>query len=152
MFLTISYMYDRIEFQEVFTKKNGFNFFSLIILILVFIFAGLISCKFKYGILTVGSESMSGTVEVGDVIFFQKYNNEDINIGDIIIYKKGDKNIIHRVVEIGILNDDYIYVTKGDNNQYKDPKYRYKKDIVGIVHHRIKYLGYPSIWIRNLFN
>ena len=145
-------MYDRVEFENVFVKKKEFNVSSIICIIIVIIFAGLISCKFKYGMLTVGSQSMSGTVEVGDVVLFEKYNNQDINIGDIIIFKMGNRNIIHRVTEVIIFNDDYIYVTKGDSNKYKDPSYRYKKDILGIVHAKIKYLGFPSIWLNNLFN
>jgi len=38
----------------------------------------LISCQFKYGILVIGSESMTGTINVGDAVIYESYNNETI--------------------------------------------------------------------------
>lgn len=152
IYLIISYMYDRIEFEEVFVRKKRLNVVSIIMIFLTLIFAGLVSCKFQYGLLTVGSSSMNKTIKTGDIVIFEKYNNQDLNIGDIIIFKMGKRSIIHRIVEIGILNNDYIFITKGDSNKNRDSSYRNKDDILGVVHKKIKYLGYPSIWIRDLFN
>ena len=151
-YFILSYMYDRVTFQEVLKVKPKIGISSIIILILVIIMAGLISCKFRYGILTIGSGSMTGTLNKGDIAFFEKFNGQELEIGDIIIFKRGKRNIVHRIAQVGIFNDEYVYITKGDKNKVEDTGYVYQKDIQGIVHYRIKYIGYPSIWIRNLFN
>lgn len=151
-YFILSYMYDRVTFQEALKVKPKISISSIIILILVIIMAGLISCKFKYGILTIGSGSMTGTLNKGDIAFVEKFNGQELEIGDIIIFKRGKRNIVHRITQVGIFNDEYVYITKGDKNKVEDNGYVYQKDIQGIVHYRIKYIGYPSIWIRNLFN
>lgn len=151
-YFILSYMYDRVTFQEVLKVKPKISISSIIILILVIIMAGLISCEFRYGILTIGSGSMTGTLNKGDIAFFEKFNGQELEIGDIIIFKRGKRNIVHRITQVGLFNDEYVYITKGDKNKVEDNGYVYQKDIQGIVHYRIKYIGYPSIWIRNLFN
>lgn len=151
-YFILSYMYDRVTFQEALKVKPKISISSIIILILVIIMAGLISCEFRYGILTIGSGSMTGTLNKGDIAFFKKFNGQELEIGDIIIFKRGKRNIVHRIAQVGIFNDEYVYITKGDKNKVEDTGYVYQKDIQGIVHYRIKYIGYPSIWIRNLFN
>lgn len=151
-YFILSYMYDRVTFQEALKVKPKISISSIIILILVIIMAGLISCEFRYGILTIGSGSMTGTLNKGDIAFVEKFNGQELEIGDIIVFKRGKINIVHRITQVGIFNDEYVYITKGDKNKVEDTGYVYQKDIQGIVHYRIKYIGYPSIWIRNLFN
>lgn len=151
-YFILSYMYDRVTFQEALKVKPKISISSIIMLILVIIMAGLISCEFRYGILTIGSGSMTGTLNKGDIAFFEKFNGQELEIGDIIIFKRGKRNIVHRITQVGLFNDEYVYITKGDKNKVEDNGYVYQKDIQGIVHYRIKYIGYPSIWIRNLFN
>lgn len=151
-YFILSYMYDRVTFQEALKVKPKISISSIIILILVIIMAGLISCEFRYGILTIGSGSMTGTLNKGDIAFFEKFNGQELEIGDIIIFKRDKRNIVHRITQVGLFNDEYVYITKGDKNKVEDNGYVYQKDIQGIVHYRIKYIGYPSIWIRNLFN
>lgn len=151
-YFILSYMYDRVTFQEALKVKPKISISSIIILILVIIMAGLISCEFRYGILTIGSGSMTGTLNKGDIAFFEKFNGQELEMGDIIIFKRGKRNIVHRITQVGLFNDEYVYITKGDKNKVEDNGYVYQKDIQGIVHYRIKYIGYPSIWIRNLFN
>lgn len=151
-YFILSYMYDRVTFQEVLKVKPKISISSITVLILAIIVAGLISCEFKYGILTIGSGSMAGTLNKGDIAFFEKYNGQELEIGDIIIFKKGKRNIVHRITQVGIFNDEYVYITKGDKNKLEDNGYVYPKNIQGVVHYRIKYLGYPSVWIRELFS
>ena len=151
-YFILSYMYDRVTFQEALKVKPKISISSIIVLIIAIIMAGLISCEFRYGILTIGSGSMTGTLNKGDIAFFEKFNGQELEIGDIIIFKRGKRNIVHRITQVGLFNDEYVYITKGDKNKVEDNGYVYQKDIQGIVHYRIKYIGYPSIWIRNLFN
>ena len=151
IYLLTSYMYDRITFEEVVKKRVKGEITIILLIIIAMGFACLISCKFTYGLMTIGSGSMTGTINIGDAVYFEKYTNQDLNMNDIIIYRRNNKNIVHRIVEIGIFNGSYVYVTKGDNNQNVDEGYVYQSDVVGIVKQKIKYIGYPSVWLKNIF-
>ena len=69
-----------------------------------------------------------------------------------IIFKKNIIQIVLRVVEIKRVNGEVRYTTKGDANQQEDDGYITGKDITGIYKFRIAYIGYPSIWIRDIFS
>ena len=89
----------------------------------------LISCQFKYGLLVVGSESMTGTLNKGDAVVFERYDDQTIKEGQVIIFNFNDIQTIHRVVDIRKVNGEYRYYTKGDANQRNDDEYRTEKDI-----------------------
>ena len=112
----------------------------------------LISCQFKYGIIVVGSESMTGALNKGDAVIFEKYKNQPIENGQVIIFKYNDIQTIHRVVEIQKVNGEIRYYTKGDANARNDNEYRTDKDIYALVNLRVKYIGYPTLWVRELFS
>lgn len=115
--------------------------------------AMLISCQFKYGILVIGSGSMTGAINKGDAIFFEQYNKkEKIEVGQVIIFNQNDIKIVHRVVDVKKVNGETRYTTKGDANQENDEGYITDSDIFGICKFRIAYMGYPSIWIRDIFS
>src|SRR5574344_421395 len=150
-YLLITYMYDRLTFENLRRKNNKSNIATAVTLIFVTLLAGLVSCKFRWGILSIGSNSMGGTFNSGDAVIFERYDDQKIEIGNIIIYEKNNRSVVHRVIEIGVFNGNYVYVTKGDKNELADSGYVYQDDVEGIVKASIKYIGYPSIWIRNLF-
>ena len=72
--------------------------------------------------------SMYPTYFQGDVFLLHKADPEDINVGDVIVYDPGERDlIIHRVISIYKHNDGdstrYFYRVKGDNpnsNSYLD--------------------------------
>ena len=55
-------------------------------------------------------------------------NENQLKIGDIISFKKGEDLIVHRIVEKGTDENGTYFVTKGDNNLQSDGKV-YFKDI-----------------------
>jgi signal peptidase I len=112
----------------------------------------LISCKFRYGVIVVGSGSMTGALNVGDVVIFESYKTQKINKDDVIIFNRDDVKYIHRVVKISLTNGEYRYYTKGDANLELDEGFVTKNDMVGVSKLRIKYIGYPSILLRNMFD
>jgi hypothetical protein len=60
-------------------------------------------------------------------------SENDIRIGDIIVYNYNDKRIIHRVIAKGQDNEGIYFTVKGDNNKDADGvKVRFK-DITGIL-------------------
>ena len=111
----------------------------------------LVSCKFKYGMLVVGSGSMTGTVNMGDAIIFEEYKKQEIKQGDVILFEAQGRKIVHRVIEVRSIDGQDAYFTQGDANQSPDDGYRKNSDIIGITKLKVKYIGYPSLWIRQIF-
>lgn len=89
---------------------------SILILILnvLLINAGIYKVK-NYIQVEVEGVSMQPAMYEGDTFKCNK-NVREVNIGDIIVFKRNNKLIAHRVIVIGV---DY-YITKGDNNSYED--------------------------------
>lgn len=130
------------------------NIISKVVLgVMTLALAMLISCQFQYGILVIGSGSMTGAINKGDAIFFEQYDsNDEIEIGEVIIFDREGLQIVHRVVDIKNINGETRYTTKGDANQENDDGYITDEDITGICKFRIAYIGYPTIWIRDIFS
>lgn len=100
----------------------------------------------KSPLMVVVSESMTPTLNVGDIIIVMgkdTYQEQDIVVYRTLLYSKP---IVHRV--IGIENG-YL-ITKGDNNQFSDPGAIAPKegvtpgDVQGKVVFVIPKLGYPK--------
>lgn len=88
----------------------------------------------------------------GDIIILRGIKYENINIGDVIVFKSGmNYPIIHRVIE---KND--VIQTKGDHNVAQiisknlDERYITKDEIIGKAWFRIPFLGYIKIWFVDL--
>lgn len=95
---------------------------------------------------------MAGSINKGDAIFFEQYRGQKLEEGQVIVFLKDNVQTIHRIDDIQILNGETIYYTKGDNNQQKDEGYRIEQDIKGIVKFRLLYIGWPTVWLNQLFN
>ena len=99
-------------------------------------------------LVVVTSNSMYPSLERGHLLVLQSYQPEDIQVGNIIVYNADwhpDAPIVHRVVEIVEVGDEYHYYTKGDANADRDPYYRTYDDIVGVVVLAIPYVGYITL-------
>jgi signal peptidase len=131
-------------------KKN--IFWTTILFILVSLMIMLISCQFKYGIIVVGSKSMHDTINVGDAVIYKQYKDGNkIKKGQVVVFNYNNIRTIHRIVEIKNINGEIRYYTKGDANRDYDDSYRTRSDISGLVKIRIKYIGWPTLWLRKLF-
>lgn len=129
--------------------------FTLILVIFVTIVIMLISCKFRYGALVIGSGSMTGTIDKGDVIIYEAYVpnlKKRVRKGDIIIFIQGDRKIVHRVIEERTVNGSEVYYTKGDANDMQDEWLVYDKDIIGVYKMKIPYIGNITLSINNLLD
>jgi signal peptidase I len=111
----------------------------------------LISCQFRYGIIVVGSGSMTGSIDMGDAVVFEKYDKQEIELGQVIIFDYNGMKTIHRVVDIQKVDGEWRYYTKGDANALADNDYRLKKDVEALVKFKVKYIGYPTLFIRSIF-
>ena len=120
---------------------------TAILLLIVLLNSGFI----KYQMFVIGSNSMNTYIYRGDVIIARRTNNKEIkNIkkGEILVFRYNNKIISHRVYKIIKRNNKLYFKTKGDNNDQVDDNIVKEKDIIGTVSFRIKYIGLPSIWLR----
>lgn len=112
----------------------------------------LVSNQFKYGALVIATESMTGELNKGDVVLFERYEDHHvIEEGQVIVFEKRGSMIVHRVVEIEIINGVARYYTKGDANEDNDEGFITNAEIVGVTSVKLPYFGYPTLWMRNLF-
>lgn len=141
--------------QKLFTntyveKRNNIVGNTVLIVVMTLIIM-LISCQFKYGMLVIGSESMTGTLNKGDAIIYEEYKNQEIELGKIIIFDYNGLQTIHRVIDIKNINGEKRYYTQGDANKDPDAGYRTEKEIIGVIDLKIKHIGYPTLWLRSIF-
>ena len=95
-------------YQQVINKDNYVGFFNI-------------------GNAVVESGSMQPTFYADDMIIYKKANLETLKEGDIVVYKRGDDLIVHRIVSIA---DGYV-TTKGDNNSVADEPFE-KNNVIGV--------------------
>lgn len=124
---------------------------TVIIVILVILTVMLVSNQFYYGALVIATDSMTGELNRGDVAFFERYEDQLIIEGQVIVFEKYDSMIVHRVAKIEIINGQRRYYTKGDANDAFDAGYITDADIRGLVDYKLPYFGMPTLWVRSLF-
>lgn len=127
---------------------------KILTVIVVIIMIGtvmLISNQFYYGAYVIATGSMTGELNKGDVAIYESYEDQLIIEGQVIVFEKDSSMIIHRVADIKIINGNTRYYTKGDANEDLDAGFITDEDIVGLVNLKLPFLGYPTIWIRSLF-
>lgn len=116
----------------------------LVIIILAIWFA---TGVFPIKPIAIASGSMEKELFVGDIAIIQKCNANDVNVGDIIEYQMDGYTVIHRIIEKKQKKGEYYFITKGDNNKYPDSKEVRENQLIGKVIFKIRYLGYPAIWL-----
>ena len=110
----------------------------------------LISCQFRFGAIVVATGSMTGEINKGDMIIYERYDGQPIKEGQVIVFLDDQSKIVHRVVEIDRVGDETRYYTKGDANDDWDLGYRTEADIFGLTDVKVAYIGYPTLWLRDL--
>ena len=151
IYLIFEKLFSKNDYIIPLNEKKKAVIANTFLIIIAALLVMLISCQFKYGILVVGSHSMSSEINKGDAVIFENYKNQFIENGQVIIFDYNNIQTIHRVIEIKQVNGEIRYYTKGDANKSKDDEYRTANDIVGLVKLKVKYIGYPTIWLRSIF-
>ena len=122
--------------------------------ILVAIMTGVImvvSCQFRFCAIVIATESMTGEINKGDVVVYERYENQDLTEGQVIVFDYNGATTVHRVVKKEIINGQFRYYTKGDFNQDVDSGFITKGDVHGVVLFKVAYAGYPTLWLRSIF-
>lgn len=121
------------------------NIIPLVILIVLAIWFAIGIFPIKPVAIATGS--MEKELMVGDIAIIKKCKANDIIEGDVIEYQMEGYTVIHRVVSKKQTNGEYSFITKGDNNAKEDVKPVTEDQLIGKAIFKVKYLGYPAIWL-----
>ena len=107
---------------------------------------------FSYQPQVIMSNSMVPVFSRGSMVIVEKISAMDVKVGDIIQYKAPDKMITHRIIQIDLADDgsgERIFITKGDNNPSADEPVK-PVQIIGVIRAEIPYIGYPTVWLKEM--
>ncbi len=106
---------------------------------------------------TIVSPSMVPAINVLDVVVTMRVNNpEDLKKGDIITFNSTDYRysgvlVTHRIVNIEKTSSgEYLFTTKGDNNNTQDSSRISFDEIYGRVLFRIPKIGYIQYYLSSV--
>lgn len=87
---------------------------------------------------------MEPNINIGDIVIVKE--EKELQVGDVISYRKGQSVITHRIVNI---TEQKEYKTKGDNNNTEDSEIILDKDIEGKVIKVVPKLGKLALLLKN---
>ncbi len=99
----------------------------------------------------VVSGSMEPTIRVGDLVIVTRVSPTSLTPGNVILYRKGDGLVLHRIVSIEVEDGQTIIKTKGDANNAPDPWTVSPEDVVGVAKARLPWAGWPSLIFKRVF-
>jgi signal peptidase I len=82
--------------------------------------------------------SMFPFLKEGDVALIKKVEITALKIGDVIVFKQGEKMIAHRLFEIVKNGEHFTITTKGDTSQNNDPIFTEKEYVGKIISYNRK--------------
>ncbi len=138
------------EKREKYTRVAARRIIYVPILAVLLVMIVLVSGFLKYKMIAVASGSMVPTYEKGDAVIYEKVNADQLQIGDILAFQKNDIIVTHRIVEIR-KNVRRVFITKGDANKSVDSYEVEASNVLGKVVFKVRYIGYPTVWINEFF-
>ena len=135
------------DISSILNPRKWITSFSIIILIIFFALG-----VFTIYPVVILTGSMKPLITEGDILIIKKCDIEDVTTGDIIEFNVNNKKIVHRVVNKKTNKKQILLTTKGDNNKSIDKDIVTKDNLTGCYSFKIKYLGYPSYFIKNIFS
>ncbi len=111
----------------------------------------LVSGQFRFCTLVIATESMTGDINKGDVIVYERFEGQAPEENQVLVFQKDQSLIVHRIIRIEHVNGETRYFTKGDANDTADPGFVTDDQIVGITKSTLPYIGQASIWLNGLF-
>lgn len=155
IFLLYKYDYQkknrRISRRDL-KKQNPIVYVPIFIVLIIF--GAFMLGLFKYEPIAIVSNSMDPVFNRGDVVVLRKVNKTNLNKlkkYDIIIYSIDKQLVAHRIINKKEEKEELYFKTKGDANISPDLKWVKEDQIVGKYEFHIKYVGYPSVWLNDLF-
>ena len=143
-----------LEYEKNDKYINKYNFrlvtYPLIILLIGLVI--LVSGIFKYQLIAIASNSMMPVFSRGDALLIEKCSVDNIEVGDILVFKNNNSIVTHRVIKKEVVNNNIKLTTKGDNNKAKDDLISTSSNVIGKAHFIVKSIGFPTIWMNEIFN
>ena len=140
------------EKNDKYIDKFNARIITYPIIILLIGLVILVSGVFKYQMVAIASDSMIPAYSRGDALIIGKCDVDNIEVGDILVFKNNNAIVTHRVIKKEVVNNEIRFTTKGDNNKAKDDIISTSSNVIGKAHFVIKYVGFPTIWINEVFN
>ena len=151
----IFFIINRAMVEEEKSKRiittNTLSIASIPIIACLVVLVMLVSGIFKNTLIAIASDSMSPTYNRGDAVIYEKIKPDELKKGDILVFRHSNIIVTHRIVEIKKKKDTYYYTTKGDANDNIDSYVSTSDNVVGKVNYAIKYIGYPTVLLNELF-
>ena len=121
------------------------------IVIVLLVVVALVAGIFKHQIIAIASDSMKPTFTRGDAVLVEKTTPDKIREDDILVFKHEGIIVTHRVKKI-IADDDALrFITQGDNQEDVDAFTTEEHQVIGRVVGINRYIGYPTVWLNDLF-
>ena len=137
------------ESRKAFIRVSS-RIYVIPILLVSFVLIILVSGIFHYRLVAIATDSMKSTFYRGDAVLIEYDKAENIQVGDIMAFRHNQILVTHRVVRIDEKDGHYYFRTKGDSNNAEDAFTTSEKDVVGKVRYVVKYIGYPTVWTKEL--
>ena len=148
----ISLLYEKKKKRATAQGKGVVGYVAMaLVLLLMISTVMMISCQFRFGALVIATGSMTGEINKGDVAIYEAYDGQIVSEGQVIVFTNYGRKTVHRVVDVQRVNGQLRYYTKGDANPAWDSGYITQADINGLVRCRVAYVGYPTLWLRQIF-
>ena len=135
-------------------KNNNYfeKFLSFVTSIIFIVVVALVSREFRYSMIAIGSGSMTGTINKGDAVIYETFDEEKLNVGDIIVFNKNNVMIVHRIYKVYEVDNTLMYQTKGDANDIADNWILESEDIIGVVKLKVPLIAWPSVILNEIFS
>ena len=131
--------------------KKAWNIITTIVVILVILLACIFFVPRLFGItpMAVLSGSMEPTYHVGGLVFVQKVDPSDVEVGDSITFTIGNDTVVtHRVIEVN--KEEQSFKTKGDANDNEDGGSVAFNNVKGrALGFTIPYLGFLAVYLNS---
>ncbi len=95
------------------------------------------------------SGSMQPNINIGDIVVVKKVDINELQVEDIISYRKGKDVITHRINKIETKDKEVVIKTKGDSNNVEDSYEITQESIEGKVVKIIPNIGKLNLLLQN---
>ncbi len=96
----------------------------------------------------VVSGSMEPAIPTGSIIYTIK--KKEYQNGDVITFLDGKGNTSHRIVGSTTVGGERYYLTKGDQNDFKDEDLVSENNVLGKITATIPFVGRAILFLRNI--
>ncbi len=143
--------YERRSRNVPLSDEKKFDVGLPIVGVITIVLVYLVSGYFRFYAVAIATGSMTPAIYAGDIVIVdKKMDYKDLKVGEVIAYRYDNIIVVHRLVDILKVDDDYYFYTKGDANNDVDNYIIYPETIIGTVNFKIPYIGLPTVWLNKM--